>query len=55
MYDGAITSVRKSVGMSSEFPITICLHQESTLSPNLFALVMNQLTKLIPDDIVLVK
>ena len=47
MYDGAITSVRTSAGISSEFPITICLHQESTLSPNLFALVMNQLTKLI--------
>ena len=45
MYDEAITSVRTSGGITSEFPITLGLHQGSTLSPCLFALVMDELTK----------
>ena len=45
MYDGAITSVRTSGEITSEFPITLDLHQGSTLSPCLFALVMDELTK----------
>ena len=46
MYDIIETSVK-----TSEFPITIGLHQGLTLSPYLFALVMNELTKLIQDEI----
>ena len=49
MYDRAVTSVRTSRGMTSEFPITIGLHQGSTLSLYLFALVMDELTKLIQE------
>ena len=45
MYDGAITNVRTSVGITSEFPITIGLHQGLALSPYLFALVIDELTK----------
>ena len=37
--------MRTSEGIISEFPIIIGLHQESALSPNLFALVMDELTK----------
>jgi hypothetical protein len=43
--------VRTSGGISSEFPITICLHQGLTLSSYLFALVMDELTKSIQDEV----
>jgi hypothetical protein len=33
MYDGAVISVRTSGSITSEFPITIGLHQGSALSP----------------------
>ena len=45
MYDGVVISVRISGRITNEFPITIGFHQESTLSPYLFALVMDELTK----------
>ena len=45
MYDGAIASVRSTGGETSEFVITVGLHQGSTLSPYLFALVMDELTR----------
>ena len=51
MYDGAITSIKTTIGETSEFPITVGLHQGSALSPYLFALVMDELTKHIQDDI----
>ena len=38
--------MRTSEGIISEFPITIGLHQESAPSPNLFALVMDELTRI---------
>nr|KYP34423.1 Retrovirus-related Pol polyprotein LINE-1 [Cajanus cajan] len=63
MYEGAKTSVRTQSGVSEDFPITIGLHQGSTLSPYLFTLVMDALTEhvqepvprcmLFADDIVL--
>ena len=43
MYDRAITIVKTTIGETSEFPITIDLHQRSALSPYLFALVMDEL------------
>ena len=47
MCDRPITSVRTSGSITSEFPIIIGLHQGSTLSPFLFVLMMDELTKLI--------
>ena len=47
MCDGAITSVRTSGGIISEFPITISLHQGSTLNSYFLVLVMDELTKLV--------
>ncbi len=43
MHDGVVTSVRTRRGITSEFSIAIGLHQVSTLSPYLFALVMDEL------------
>lgn len=43
--DGGVTSVRTHGGNSSKFPITIGLHQGSILSPYIFVLVMNVLTR----------
>ena len=51
MYDRAITIVKTTIGETSEFPITVGLHQGSALSPYLFALVMDELTMHIQDDI----
>ena len=51
MYDRAITIVKTTIGETSEFPITVGFHQGSALSPYLFALVIDELTKYIQDDI----
>ncbi|MES6826658.1 reverse transcriptase domain-containing protein, partial [Cutibacterium acnes] len=51
MYDGAIASVRTMRGETSEFAITVGLHQGSTLSPYLFALVMDVLTRHIQEEV----
>ncbi|KAL5189467.1 Enoyl-CoA hydratase 2, peroxisomal [Glycine soja] len=63
MYDRVSTSVRTQGGESDDFPITIGLHQGSTLSPYLFTLILDALTEqiqeiaprcmLFADDIVL--
>ncbi|KAH1219602.1 LINE-1 retrotransposable element ORF2 protein [Glycine max] len=63
MYDKVSTSVRTQDGESDDFPITIGLHQGSTLSPYLFTLILDVLTEqiqeiaprcmLFADDIVL--
>ena len=45
MYSGAMTTWRTLVGETSEFPITVGLYQGSALSPYLFALVMDELTR----------
>jgi hypothetical protein len=50
MYEGATTSVRVSGG-ATRVPITVGLHQGSALSPYLFALVMDELTKDIQDEV----
>ena len=57
-------SVRTTCGETREFPVTIGLHQGSSISPYLFALIMDELTAhfqeevpwciLFVDDIVLV-
>ena len=45
IYDGAITIVRTCKCIKNEFPITIGLHQGSTLNPYLFAQVADELMK----------
>jgi hypothetical protein len=64
MYDNVVTSVRTSDGDTNDFSINIGLHQGSALSPYLFALVMDEVTRdiqggiswcmLFTDDVVLV-
>lgn len=51
MYDGATTSVRTVGGETRDFPISTGLHQGSAISPYLFTLVMDELTKDIQGDI----
>jgi len=51
MYDGAIASVRTTRGETNEFVITVGLHQGSTLSPYLFVLVMDELTRHIQEEV----
>ncbi|KAL6526475.1 hypothetical protein OROGR_015565 [Orobanche gracilis] len=51
MYEGASTSVRTNVGRTEEFPIMIGVHQGSALSPFLFAIVMDKLTRGIQNDV----
>ena len=51
MYEGAVTSVRSVGGMSSEFSVSVGLHQGSALSPYLFALVMDELTRHLQEDV----
>ncbi|KAL6561231.1 hypothetical protein OROMI_016832 [Orobanche minor] len=51
MYEGASTSVHTNVGRTEEFPITIGVHQGSALSPFLFAIVMDELTRGIQNDV----
>jgi hypothetical protein len=50
MYDNIVTSVRTS-DRDTDFPINIGLHQRSALSPYLFALVMDEITRDIQGDI----
>jgi hypothetical protein len=45
MYDNVVTSVRTSDGDTDDFRINIGLHQGSALSPYLFALVMDEITR----------
>jgi hypothetical protein len=64
MYDNVVTSVQISDGDTNDFPINIGLHQGSTLSPYLFVLVMDEVTRdiqggipwcmLFADDVILV-
>ena len=51
MYKGAKTSVRTAVGDTEVFPIDIGLHQGSAISPFLFAIVLDELTKVIQDEV----
>jgi hypothetical protein len=64
IYDNIVTSVRTSDGDTNDFLINIGLHQGSALSPYLFTLVMDEVTRdiqggipwcmLFADDVVLV-
>lgn len=45
MYDELVTHQRIMRDMTETFPIATCLHQESTLSHYLFALIMNEPTR----------
>ena len=51
MYNNVVTSVRTSDVDTDDFPIKIGLHQGSALSPYLFALVMDEVTRGIQGDI----
>ena len=51
MYDGVVANVRTYEGITSDFYITIGLHHESALSPFLFTIVMDELTRAIQDKI----
>ena len=51
MYNNIVTSVRTSDGDTDDFSIRIGLHQGSALSPYLFALVMDEVTRNIQWDI----
>jgi hypothetical protein len=45
MYNNVVTSVRTSDGDTNDFLINIGSHQGSSLSPYLFALVMDDVTR----------
>jgi hypothetical protein len=51
MYDNVVTSVQTSDNDSNDFPINIGLHQGSALSPYVFALEMDEVTRDILGDI----
>jgi hypothetical protein len=51
MYDKVVTSVRTIDGDTDVFLIIIGLHQDSALSPYLFALVIDEVTRDIQRDI----
>ena len=51
MYKNVMTFVRTCGGDTTDFPINIGLHQGSALSPYLFALVMDEVTRDIQGDI----
>ena len=51
MYEGVVTNIWTCGGLTDEFSITIGLHQGSALSPFLFAIVMDEITKSTHEDI----
>jgi hypothetical protein len=51
MYDNVVISVQTSNGNTNDFPINIGLHQGSALSPYLFALMIDEVTRDIQCDI----
>jgi len=51
MYEGAVTSVKTTYRETSEFPVTIDLNKGSTLSPHLSALIMDELTAHIQEEV----
>ena len=51
MYDGVVVNVRTCEGITSDFSITIGLHQGSALNPFLFTIVMEELTRAIQNEI----
>ena len=51
MYDEVVSNVRTYGGITSNFSITNGLHLGSALSPLLFTIVMDELTRAIQDEI----
>ncbi|GKC26758.1 retrovirus-related pol polyprotein LINE-1 [Tanacetum coccineum] len=51
MYDDAKTRVWTSIGNTEFFPVEVRLHQGSTISPYLFALILDELSRGIQEDI----
>ena len=51
IYDGIVANIRTCGGITSDFFITIGLHQGSALSLFLFVIVMDELTRAIQDEI----
>jgi hypothetical protein len=51
MYNNVVTSVQTNDGDADDFPIRIGLNHRSTLTPYLFALVVNEVTRDIQQDI----
>ena len=49
MYEGARTRVKSSVGIMDMIPVGLGLHQGSSLSPYLFAIIMEVLAGGITD------
>ena len=49
MYEGARTRVKSSVGLTDTIPVGAGLHQGSSLSPYLFAVIMDVLARGIKD------
>ena len=49
MYEGARTLVKSSVGITNIIPVGVRLHQGSSLSPYLFAMLMDVLARGIKD------
>jgi hypothetical protein len=45
MYNNVVTSIQTSDRDTNDFLINIGLHQESVMSPYLFALVMDEVTR----------
>ena len=51
IYEVVVTTIRSPAGKTSEFPITVGLHQRLALSLYLFASVINELTRNIHNDV----
>nr|GEW05494.1 hypothetical protein [Tanacetum cinerariifolium] len=51
MYDGAKTRVQSSIRNTEFFPVDVGLHQGSAISPYLFALIIDELSREIQEDI----
>ena len=51
MYSGVRARIRTLVGDTNDFPIDSRLHQGSALSPFIFMIVMNELTRGIEEEI----
>ena len=51
IYEEGRTNVRTSGGVTNDFYVSMGLHQGSALSPFLFILVMDELTKGIQDEL----
>ena len=51
MYDNAKTCVRAPVGDTEYFPVEVGLHQGSALSPFLFVVILNEMSKRIQDSV----